>query len=103
MTPAQVGSSESCGIFKITCFEEHLLTTASIRCYFDTVSLKQSGLYTTYSFKILFSERKHRNNLKNYGYEKNILYNSHKYNVYVMFYYEILWFYLDFKSENLSF
>ena len=36
-----------------TCFEEHLQTAASIRCHFDTTNQKQSGLCTTYSFKIL--------------------------------------------------
>ena len=49
----------------ITFFEEHLRTAASVLCYFDTINLKQSGFCTTYSFKILVSERKHRNNLKN--------------------------------------
>ena len=28
-------------------------------------------------------------------------YNFHRYDFYVMFYYEIPWFYQDFKSENL--
>ena len=28
-------------------------------------------------------------------------YNSHIYNVYVVFYYKISWFYQDFKGENL--
>ena len=32
-----------------------------------------------------------------------MLYNSHVYNVYVMFYHEILWFYQGFQSENLCF
>ena len=31
---------------------------ASIRCYFDTTILKQSGFCTTYSLKIVVSERK---------------------------------------------
>ena len=58
-TPTQVFSCEYCGIFKITCFEEHLQTAASmIRCYFDTINLKQSGFCTTYSLKILVSEGK---------------------------------------------
>ena len=36
--------------------------------------------------------------------KKNIFYNSDIiYNVYVMFYYEIPWFYQDFKNENLRF
>ena len=76
--------------------------TASIRCYFDTVNLKQSGFCATYSFKILVSEQKHKNNLKNReSRKKKIFYNSHIYNVYKMFYYEIQWFYQDFKSEYL--
>ena len=32
-------------------------TAASIKCYFDTINLKQSYFCTTYSFKILVSER----------------------------------------------
>ena len=50
---------EYCGIFKITCFEEHLRRTAS-GCYFGTINLKQSGFYTTYSFKVHVSERKYK-------------------------------------------
>ena len=65
MTPIQVFSCEYCGSFTIICFEEHLWTAAFIRCYFDTINPKQSGFCTTYSFKILALERKHRNNLKN--------------------------------------
>ena len=50
---------------KITYFEEHLQTGASIiRCYFDKINLKQSGFCTTYFFKILDSERKYKNNIK---------------------------------------
>ena len=60
----QVFSCEYCGIFKITCFEEHLQMAASVRCYFDAINLKQSGFCTTYSFKILVSERKCKINLK---------------------------------------
>ena len=56
----KVFPSEYCGIFKITCFEEHLQTAASISCYFDTINLKQSGFCRTYSFKVLVSERKYR-------------------------------------------
>ena len=65
MTPIQVFSCEYCGSFTIICFEEHLWTAPFIRCYFDTINPKQSGFCTTYSFKILALERKHRNNLKN--------------------------------------
>ena len=52
-------------MFKITCNEENLRAAASITCYFDTINLKQSGFYTTYSFKILVSQQKYKNNLKN--------------------------------------
>ena len=96
-------SCEYCRIFKITCFEEHLQTAASIRCYFDTINLKQSAFCTSYHFKILVSERKYENNLINCESQKNTIYNSHIYNVYVKFCYEISWFYQDFNSENLCF
>ena len=54
-------------MFKITSFEEHLQTDGdgSIRCHFDTINLKQSGFGITYSVKILVSEGKNKNNLKN--------------------------------------
>ena len=61
--------------FHITCFEEHLQTDASIRCYFDTINRKQSGFCTTYYFKIFVLERK-KKNLKNRESQKNF-YNSH--------------------------
>ena len=64
----------------------------------------QSGFCTTYPFKIHVSERKCKNNLKNCESQKEyftILIDI--YNVYVMFYYEIPWFYQDFKNENLCF
>ena len=64
-------SCEYCGIFKITCFEEHLRTAASIRYYFDTINLTQSDFCTAYSFKIHVSERKYKNNLKNRESQKN--------------------------------
>ena len=35
------------------------------KSYFETINLKQSAFYTTYSFKIPFSERKCNNNIKN--------------------------------------
>ena len=54
-----------CKIFKITCFEKHLRTATSVRCQFDTINLKQSGFCTPYSCKILVSEPKYKNNLKN--------------------------------------
>ena len=54
-------------MFKITSFEEHLQTDGdgSIRCHFDTINLNQSDFGITYSFKILVSEGKNKNNLKN--------------------------------------
>ena len=88
--------------FKIMYFEVYLRTAAFIRCYFDKINLTQSEFCTTSSFKILVSERKYKNNLKNRESHKNIFYSSHGY-VYVMFYYEIPLFYQDFKSENLCF
>ena len=45
---------EYCAIFKITCFEESLRTDLSIRCYFDTINIKQSGLDTLILSKFLF-------------------------------------------------
>ena len=56
---------EYCRTFQITCFEEHLLLATSIRCFFDTISLKHSGFCTTYYLKILVWERKYKNKLKN--------------------------------------
>ena len=73
-------SCEYWQIVKITCVEQHVRTAASIRCYFDMINLKQSGFFTTYSFKILVSERKYKNNFKNRESQKNIFYNSHIYN-----------------------
>ena len=50
-------------MFKITCFEKHLRTAACIRCYFDTISLKQSGFaQPPILLKFLFQKE---NNLKN--------------------------------------
>ena len=96
-------SCEYYRIFKIISFEEHLRMAASIRCYFDTINLKQSDFCPNCSLKILSSERKCKNNLINRESQKNIFYNSHKYNVSVVLYYKILWFYQDFKSANLCF
>ena len=72
---------------------------ASIRCYFDTINLEQSGFCTTFSFKILVSERKYKNNLINRESQKqNLLQFSYiVYNIYVMFYYKIFWFCQDLK------
>ena len=53
-------SCEHCGMFRITCFEEHLRPVASITCYFDTINLKQSGFCRTCYFKILVSEQKYK-------------------------------------------
>ena len=58
---------------KITCFGEHLQTAASIRSYFDTINLEQSGFCTTSSLKILISERKYKNNLENRGSQKRYI------------------------------
>ena len=55
-TPTEMFSFEHTQILKITYFEEHLRTAASIRWYSDTINLKQSDFCTTYSFKILVSD-----------------------------------------------
>ena len=49
---------------------------ASIRCYFDHDQSK-AIFCTVYSFKILASERKYKNNLKNCESQKKKFYNSH--------------------------
>ena len=91
-------------MFKITSFEEHLQIDGdgSIRCHFDTINLNQSDFGITYSFKILVSEGKNKNNLKNRESQKKkkIQFLC---TIYVIFYSEIWWFYQDFKNENLSF
>ena len=92
-------SCEYCGIFKITCFEENLIMAASIRRYFDTINLMQSGFCTTYSFKILISERKYKNKSQKLSISKR----TFTIIIYIMFYYKIPWFCQDFKSENLWF
>ena len=38
-------------MFEITWFDENLPTVNSIRCYFDTNNLKQSGFCTTFPLK----------------------------------------------------
>ena len=84
-------SCEYWQIFKITCYEEHLRTLAFIRCYFDTINLKQSGFCTSYFFKILVSEQKYKENLKNRESQKKKKkkkYHFHIHNVNVMFYYD---------------
>ena len=91
-------------MFKITSFEEHLQIDGdgSIRCHFDTINLNQSDFGITYSFKILVSEGKNKNNLKNLNKKKKkkLQFSC---TIYVIFYSEIWWFYQDFENENLSF
>ena len=48
---------EYCQIFKISCFEEHLLTAASIRCYLDLINLKLSGFAKPILLKFLFQNK----------------------------------------------
>ena len=55
---------------------------ASIRCYFNMTNLKQSGFGTTYSFKVLVSEQKYKDNFKNYESQKK---KKKKYNSHLMF------------------
>ena len=74
---------------KITYFEEHLRTPASIKCYFNR---------KTYFLKILVSKRKYENNIENCQSHKK----KKKFTI-PMFYYQIPWFYQDFKSENPCF
>ena len=102
---AKIGyfSCEYCGFFKITSFEEHMRTATSIRYYFDTINLKQSGFCKTCSFKIVVSDRKYKNYLKNCESQKKNFFLQFLCNVYVMFYYEIPWFHQDFNGENLRF
>ena len=108
-TPTQVLSYEYCGNFKITCFEEHLQMAASIRWFLYDIGLrhervKQSCFCTNYSFKILVSEWKYKNNLKSWISKTDLLQSSYTvYNVYIMFFCDIYWFYQDFKSGNLCF
>ena len=72
----QMFSCEYCGIFKITCFEEHLRTDTAIRYYFDTINLKRSGFGTSYSSKILVSD-KNIKIISKIVKIKKIIYNSH--------------------------
>ena len=51
---------------KITCFEEHLPKAASIRCYFDTISVRQSDFCTSYSFTVLVLKWKYENHLNSW-------------------------------------
>ena len=56
----QVIFCKYCGIFLINCLEEHLRPAASIRSYFDTINLKQTGFFTTYYpiiLKFLFGSK----------------------------------------------
>ena len=111
-TPTQVLSCEYCRIFnrifKITCCEEHLRTAASIRWFFDNIYLRQSGFCTTYSFKILISERKCKNNLKNCESKKKysniqILKQTTFMQCFATKSHGGPMFYQDFKNENICF
>ena len=103
-------SGEYSTTFRITCFEEHLRKAASTRCYSDTINLTQSSSCATYSFKILVSERKYINNLKNCESRKKKQQQQQQqqfsytvYNIYVIIYNGTPWFYQDFKSGNPRF
>ena len=80
-------------------------TAASIKCYFDTINLKQSYFCTTYSFKILVSERNIKIISKIVNLKKKKKWQSSYtvYDIYVVFYHEMPWFYQDLKSKNLYF
>ena len=72
---------------------------------FRQINLNQSDFGITYSFKILVSEGKNKNNLKNRESQKKKKKKKIQFSftIYVIFYSEIWWFYQDFKNENLSF
>ena len=79
---------------------------ASIRCYFDTINLKQSDFCPTYLFKTPVFEGEYNNILKNREFQNNNnnnnnnnFYSSQIHNAYIMFYYKIQWFYQDFKNQ----
>ena len=80
---------------------------ASIRCYFDTINLKQSDFCPTYFFKTPVFEEEYNNILKNREFQNNNNNNNNNnnfysyqiYSAYIMFYYKIQWFYQDFKNQ----
>ena len=71
-------SCEFCGNCKIICFKEHL---SQVICF-------RTEIWKIISKFVNLKKANKQTNIKN---------------VYVMFYYEIHWFYQDFKSENLCF
>ena len=95
-------SFEYCRIFNINCFEKHLQTAGSIKYYFNMINLKQCGFCTTYYIKILVSERKYKNNLKNRESKKKIFF-FHTYICLCNALQEILWFFKDFEWKSVFF
>ena len=99
---------EYCGIFKKTCFEEHLEAAASIRCYFEIINQNQSDFCATHFFKVLATEQKYEINLKDCKSKSKkrktkYLEFSYLYSVYVMFYYKIPCIFFKILRENLCF
>ena len=99
-------SYEYCGIFKITIFEDPSANGCFYQMLFQHDQFKAIWLLHNLHLKFLF----HNENIKiiskivNRKNKTKKIYNSLlTYNVYVMFYYKIPWFYQDFKSENLCF
>ena len=96
-------SCEYCGIFKFSCFKEHMRTAASIRCYFDTIHLKSNLAFPKPALlKSLFQNENIKIISKIVNLKKKKILQISCY-VYVMFYYEIPCLYQDFKGENLFF
>ena len=99
------------GLFAIKNFKANLLKRDSNTGVFLVVNfaqfLRSPVLKNIYKWSqkswILRKKINKQNKQTNKLTKNNRFYNSHIYNVYVMFYYEIPWFYQIFKSENLYF
>ena len=71
---------------------------------FLQINLKEYGFCATYSFTIIVSELKYKNNLQSRESQKKKKKKNLKLTIIMymfMFYYEIPLFYQDFKNENL--
>ena len=71
---------------------------------FLQINLKEYGFCATYSFTIIVSELKYKNNLQSRESQKKKKKKKLKLTIIMymfMFYYEIPLFYQDFKNENL--
>ena len=85
---------------KHRCFLVSNVKSPANGCFYQTFRIR-SGFRTTYSFKILFQHENITIISKIVNLRKK--YFTILYNVYVMFFEEIQWFYQDFKNENLYF